>query len=161
MPIPPFEILIDQREKLPFRFERPNTRRPDQLGPTVCHLPTGDYSLRGFEAAPQGISLERKSKADLYSTIGQHRARFIRELERLQQCEYATVIVEASWDDVVLNPPLRSQLNPKSLFASIVAWQIRYQVSWHFCESREFAEILAFKLLERFWKEKTESLASL
>lgn len=148
-----FIISVDQREKLPFTFSRwkPHIQ--------TCHLRTGDYSVAGLESR---VIIERKSKQDLYSTVGQHRKRFERELIRLDEIVSAAgphssccaaVVVESPIDDVMFNPPERSKLNPKSLWASVVAWQVRYRVSWLFCPSRDFAEVFTYRLLERAWKD--------
>jgi len=137
-------VLIDQREKRPFAFNA------FPCMATTTHLPTGDYSVAGLE---DRIAIERKSKTDLYSTVGQHRARFVRELVRLDALPCAVVVVESPLDECIFDPPARSKLNPKSLWASIIAWQVRYRVAWHFCRDREFAQLLTFRLLERAYKD--------
>ncbi|MDE2097140.1 MAG: ERCC4 domain-containing protein, partial [Patescibacteria group bacterium] len=117
-------------------------------------LKSGDYSLLGFE---NRIAIERKSLSDLFSTLGQGRDRFHRELERLAATDYqfAAVVCEADWATVLASPPERSMLRPKTVFRSVIAWQIRYPlVHWWFCPGRAFAEKVTFRLLERFWKEQ-------
>jgi ERCC4-type nuclease len=55
------KIVIDSREQMPYLFiDYPcSTKRRG--------LSTGDYSLEGYE---EEICIERKSKSDLYSSLG-------------------------------------------------------------------------------------------
>jgi ERCC4-type nuclease len=96
-------IVIDTREQLPFDFHGLRADARDQCRPLLVTtergtLKQGDYSLKGHERA---IALERKSLADLFSTIGQERDRFVRELERLDALEVAAVVIEASWEQIL------------------------------------------------------------
>lgn len=98
-----FVVICDTREARPFRFEglfadakdgnRPLLVRTERRG-----LASGDYSLAGYA---DRVAIERKSLADLLSTLGQERERFERELARLDQMEHALVVVEASWHQVL------------------------------------------------------------
>lgn len=151
----PFTILIDQREKAPYFFAglragSKNSYRPLVVPTEFAHLPTGDYSIAGME---ERICIERKSLADLYSTLGSNRERFEREHERMTKFEFAAVVVEASVATVLLNPPNESRLSPKSVYGTYVAWMIRYNVPWLFVEDRRLAEKTTFKLLEKFFHE--------
>ena len=155
--VTPFTVLIDTREQRPFGFASIRSdaytgRRPLLVRTLVRTLDAGDYSLVGFE---RRVSVERKALADLFNTLGQARARFVRELQRLQAAyEFAAVVVEAGWEDILGRPPPRSRLRPKTVFRSVVAWQQRYpRVHWWMCPSREFAEVVTFRVLERFWKD--------
>lgn len=71
-------------------------------------LPTGDYTIQGFETA---IVIERKgSIAEFAGNL--YQARFVRELERLRQFPHAFIVLEFSFDDV-LNFPASSSI-PRS-----------------------------------------------
>lgn len=151
------EIIIDQQEKKPFSFAGCKLTRPTgHKGPpqhtlVVDHLHTGDYSIRGYENV---ISIERKSFNDLYQTLGKERARFVRELERLSKMPFALVVVEAPWEKILGGHP-KSKLNPKTIWHSVIAWRMRYPtVHWEMCMSREVAEKLTFRTLDRFWRDK-------
>lgn len=114
-------------------------------------LKSGDYSLSGYETR---VAVERKSCADLYGTLGGGRDRFERELERLDEYEFAVVMIEASWETILCEPPTRSNLNPKTVLRSVIAWQQRYPtVHWVTAGSRRLAEGMTLRILERFWKE--------
>ncbi len=155
--ISPFVVIVDSREQSPYTFESiyadaRQRRRPVQVQKWVGGLATGDYSISGMESV---VAIERKSLKDLFSTIGQSRARFVRELERLAKIPHAFVIVEAEWSEIFANPPEYSLLKPKTVFRSVLAWQARYpNIHWCFYPGREFAEKATYRILERTWKEK-------
>ena len=153
--VAPFTVLVDGREKAPYRFtglvaDAAQQRRPLIVPTEWAHLETGDYTIRGHEDI---VSVERKSLADLFSTLGQHRDRFEREHQRLAEIRCAAVVVEASWFDVLEMPPERSQLNPKTVWRTAISWSIRYGVPWVMAENRRLAEVYTFRFLEKAWKE--------
>ena len=153
----PVDVIVDSREQLPFAFAGLQSDTRDGGGPLVVTLrrgtiDAGDYSLAGHEAR---VAVERKSLSDLYSTIGQGRERFERELDRLSRLECAAVIVEAEWSTILNDPPRHSQLSPKTVFRSIVAWQQRWRgVHWWMCAGRRHAEVTTFRVLERWWRDE-------
>ena len=136
------KVVIDTREQLPYEFE-------DSI---IRTLQTGDYSLFGYE---DQITVERKTKADAYGTIGKGRTRFIKELERLREIDYSAIVVEASLSNFV-EPPRFSQLNPKSAINSLLAWSIRYGVHIYFADNRIMGNLLTVRILERYWKKLNE-----
>ena len=136
------KVVIDTREQLPYEFEDSITRT----------LQTGDYSLFGYE---DQITVERKTKADAYGTIGKGRTRFIKELERLSEIDYSAIIVEASLSNFV-EPPQFSRLNPKSAINRLLAWSIRYGVHIYFADNRMMGNLLTVRILERYWKKLNE-----
>jgi DNA excision repair protein ERCC-4 len=142
-----FTIIQDTRETLPYTFAciDPSPRVE------VATLATGDYSLKGLT---DKVAVERKSLTDCYSTFGQGRARFQRELERAINFQFFAVVIEADMHTLAKHPPARSRLNPKTVIASIAAWAIRYRVHFWTCPNREFAERYTYRLLERFWKDR-------
>ena len=142
-------IIIDTREQNPYLFSR-IVPKPQIV---IATLKAGDYSLRGYE---DRVAIERKSLVDAYGTFGRGRGRFKAELEKLAKYEFAAVVIEADWHTIIFNPPLRSQFNPKSFFASVVAWQQRYGVHFWTCINREFGEKATYRMLERFWKDANE-----
>lgn len=207
----PFTVAIDTREQMPFGFagivaDAKQRKLPVVVATKRRTLAAGDYSIVGME---DGIAIERKSIADLFSTIGQSRERFVRELERIQDGPYASahVVVEGTWAQVLARGDVvtsllqeiaeaheyvtkvalgrgdgdaaaldtlrrtselvrevygypdtrRSQLNPKTIFRSVVAWRQRYpKIHWEFCWNREWAEAYTYRVLERFWRDRAE-----
>ena len=153
----PFVVSIDQREKHPFTFDGlkadARQRNAPLIVPTVSvHMDSGDYSVHGME---DKVAIERKSKVDLYSTLGQNRDRFEDEHRRLMDYRVAAVVVECSLTECLTEPPERSRLNPKTIFRTGIAWWIRYDVPWFFFESRSLAEVATYRILEKAWKELT------
>lgn len=149
-------IAVDTREQDGFTFTWFDRDLTDGGGPMVVTtarttLKSGDYSIVGFE---DRIAIERKSRQDLFGTIGQGRDRFERELARLNDMRFAAVVVEDTLGHLISSPPVHSHLDPKTVFRSVIAWQQRYtRVHWMFCDSRDWAEAYTLRALERFWRE--------
>lgn len=131
-------IAIDTREQRPYAFP----------GAEVRTLPTGDYSLIGLE---DRVAIERKSKADAYGSLGQGRARFRREWERLAQLDYAAVVIEDTLPGF-LQRPAHSKMNPASAVGTLLAWSVRYRVPVFFAGDRAHAQALTGKLLMMYAK---------
>lgn len=153
-------VKQDTREQVIYTFEGIGWDAQDGGGPdkTITvetvrgTLRSGDYSLLGFESR---VAVERKSLADLYSTLSQGRDRFERELERLAAMECAAVVIEADWPTICAAPPPHTKLAPKTVFRSIIAWTVRYPtIHWIPAGPRRLAEVTTFRLLERFLKEE-------
>jgi len=145
-------IIVDTREQKPYDFS--HISPPPVV--KVATLKAGDYSLKGFE---DQVAIERKSLIDAFGTFGTGRKRFERELERMVTYQFAAVVIEADWDNIVLRPPARSKLEPKTVVASIATWCQRYRVHFWTCPNRAFAEKWTYRLLERFWKDQIERKA--
>ena len=140
-------LLRDWREQKPYQFQ---FVKPSPLIEVVT-LETGDYSVKGHE---NRVTVERKSVTDLFSSVGKDRDRFQKEMERLSNFDYAAVVVEGDWRKCLRDPPLFSQLRPKSLFATVIAWEQRYGVSFWMCPNRNFAERATYRILERFYHDR-------
>jgi len=138
MTTPEFVVAIDTREQRPYRFKRSEVKT----------LPTGDYSIVGLE---DQIAVERKNKADAYASLGQGRARFERELERLAIFDYAAIVVETTLPDFLIAPAF-SQMNPKAAMNSIIAWSVKYRVCVFFAGDRAHGNALTYRLLEKYWR---------
>lgn len=145
-PPPSFVIVVDTREQLPFPF-------PDGVETVRGTLRSGDYSVKGLE---DKVAVERKSLTDLYGSVTRGRERFEREIQRLSELEYAMVVIEASWVDLIRNPPPRTEVKPRSVVATIIAWEHRYGVPFHAYGPRALGARLTFRTLERFWMDAHE-----
>lgn len=152
----PATILVDTREQSPYLFtgflaDASAGGGPLAVPTQTSGLVSGDYSLAGLEEV---VAVERKSLADLFSTIGQGRSRFERELQRLNQMRFAAIVVEAEWSTILTDPPPHTRLTPKTIWRSVICWQQRYtRVHWSFLPSRRHAEVMTLRVLERAWKE--------
>lgn len=148
--IPPkgFTIIVDTREQLPYTFSTFNV-------PVIRHtLKTGDYSVKGMESF---VSIERKSKEDFYSSVSTGRTRFKKCVERLSQLRRAMVVIECSFEDL-LTPPAYSDMNPASVIGTAQAWEIDFQVPFHYINNRYLAEIYVYRALEKFFLRKEKIL---
>jgi len=145
--MPDWIAIVDTREQHAFDLERFGVECVSQK------LDSGDYSIAGYE---RDIAIERKSASDLLGCIGKGRERFVRELTRLADMQYAAVVCESPID-AVLSGEHRSFVSPASVMGSVIAWEQRFGIHWHFCPSRPFAERLTFKILDRFFYETTNA----
>lgn len=140
-------IITDSREQKPYKF-------PKSAKSVTQALDTGDYSLAGYE---DKITIERKSKADAYGSLGSGRSRFKREILRMAKFDYAAVVIEASLEDFLIPPPY-SQLKSKSAINSFISWSVKYGVHIFFAGNRQHGRTLTYRILEKWWKHKKEDV---
>ena len=86
-----YTIIQDTREQKPLFKNNAHTKAETGT------LKTGDYSIKGHT---DKISVERKSLADLFGTLGKGHARFKKELTRSLALEYFAIVVEGSYRDI-------------------------------------------------------------
>ena len=149
----PFQIVIDSNETFPFPFDSIRDRDGNLVSVPTVRRPLylsglADYSIDGMESL---IQIERKAE-DLAPSMSERREIFEGEIRRLSEmCEYAAVIVEHSWADI-LTDDHQHGARAKSISRTVIAWQIAYPgVHWWFCAGRFHAEQVCFRLLEKFW----------
>jgi ERCC4-type nuclease len=134
-PEPPL-ILIDSREQRPFEFDRS----------IRCALPTGDYSISGFA---DRVGIERKSKADAYSSIGHARERFHRAVERLAALDYGAIVIESTLPGFLI-PPAHSQVSPQAALGTYLAWSVRYRLPVFFAGNHDHGQAVTEQLLRHY-----------
>lgn len=144
------EVIIDSREQRPFSFSWVTPVPPITK---IGTLKTGDYSIVGLT---DKIAIERKSRADLEGCCTTSRPRFERELERLSTFLVAVVVVEADYQTLISIPSPFCKITTKSLVGSLTAWKQRYGVHFELCPSRDFAQKITYRHLERFFIDVTE-----
>lgn len=151
--VAPFRIVVDSREQAPYTFEgyRSADGQPLIIPTAEGGLPTGDYSIAGYE---DEVCVERKSIGDLFATLGQRREQFEAEHDRMAGMASACVVIEATWDDIILRPPKQSLLNPKSVFGTAASWLHKYGVPWFTLGHRKAAELWTYTFLKAFHKQK-------
>ena len=141
------KILIDTREQTPYSFKK------YECETEVATLPTGDYSLPGFE---DKISIERKTINDLVGCLkGKERDRFERELAKARHYELFTVLCEFNLSDIA-GGKYQSDMKPHSALQSILAFQVRYNIPFMFCGSRDSGEYVCYWLLQKYIREIKE-----
>lgn len=114
-------ILTDTREQTPLLFANLPTERRT--------LPTGDYSVLGFE---RDFIVERKSVADLVQSTTFERERFERELVRMRGYSFRRLLIVGTLADIEAHR-YRSQANPKAIIGSLFAFEARFDVPVYFC----------------------------
>jgi DNA excision repair protein ERCC-4 len=121
-------LVIDTREQDPLVFTRLESRRGTLL--------TGDYSIAGLENL---FAIERKSIPDLVACcVGANRERFERELHRLRGFRFKRLLVVGREDDIHLGR-YHSSVNPRAIFATLSAFEIRYDVPVVFASTASLA----------------------
>lgn len=144
--MPPFTVVIDTREKLPFAFTGFRT--------VVGTLASGDYSLAGFESR---VSCERKSKVDIWNCCAAERPRFERCLERLAAMERACVVIECDLRELSIRPEHIQRVSPATVVGSCISWSCRYRLPFYWCDSRSYAERVTIRFLAAFLKHVANS----
>jgi DNA excision repair protein ERCC-4 len=140
--------VIDTREQLPLELP---------LRSITDTLPTGDYSVSGFEDL---ICVERKSLPDLVGCMTSGRTRFERELQRMKAYDSRCVVVESSWQKL-RNGEYRSRITPDTATHSVVSWLSRFAVPFLFVDDRESAADAVAYFLYTSTKKHYERLQSI
>jgi len=139
-------ILIDKQEQLP--WFKPG--EDGQARYVLAKLATGDYSLKGFEGR---IAFERKRLLDLFSCVGRERERFERELARLSEMEFAWLVIEANWLEMLQSQDY-TLVHPNAVRQSLAEWEVRFGVRVVFFEKSAWAAAFAKDRLLKFWHSK-------
>lgn len=143
-----FSVAIDNREQLPVLFDKVGSKNFEYLQSVEFKtLKTGDYSLIGLESE---IAIERKSIEDLFLSCGRNRDRFEREFQRMSYYKYAALLIESDFKTIFEDPPGTSNMLPKSVFRTLIAWSQRYNVHIFPCPTRAFMEKTIYILLHRY-----------
>lgn len=117
-------------------------------------LETGDYSaMLDGETFEDEVVIERKANLDeIAGNFTTGRERFEREMIRAKAngIKVFLIIENASWHDIMLHN-YHSQLKPQSLMASLLSWQVRYNITVMFCRQDETAQLLYATLYYWAW----------
>ena len=126
-------------------------------------LNAGDYSAKFLLPDSSWfflpVAIERKYAIDeLCMCYCQQRGRFEREFERaLEAHSKLYLLVEGgSWENVY-SGKYRSQMNPKSLVGSILAWLARYNCQLIFCKKETSGQLIK----DILYREGKEALLKL
>lgn len=157
----PFSIIADTREQLPYDFigyeaDAKYGRRlilPDVVRAT---LSPGDYSIKGLEHV---VRIERKSKEDIFATIGQNRERFAARLAEMNKFPVARVMIEATWEQIILDAPSFTILPGKNVFRQAHAWQMDFpNVHWWNFDGRSNTQEATFRILWQVWERSKREM---
>lgn len=108
-------------------------------------LDTGDYSaMIGDMTLERDVVIEKKNGLDeIAGNFTADRQRFEDEFIRAKSegLKVFLLIENASWSDIFLHN-YRSKLEPKSLIASLLSWQVRFNITIVFCKPSETGQII-------------------
>ena len=145
-------VIMDSRERVHMHL----TSWFDGKGiPYITRaLETGDYSaILNDETFEDEVVIERKANIDeIAGNFTQGRERFEREMIRAKanSIKVFLIIENASWHDILLHN-YHSQLKPQSLMASLLSWQVRYNITIMFCRPEETAQLIHSTLYYWAW----------
>lgn len=109
-------------------------------------LDIGDYSAQigGSLSLERDVVIERKRNLDeICGNLTADRDRFEREFLRAKAAgtKVFLIVENASWTDIYLQN-YRSKLTPKSLSASLMSWQVRFNITVIFCKPEETPRLI-------------------
>jgi len=148
-----FTIIVDQREKHPYKFHR------YPVDTEVLTLQTGDYCIKGdgskisdstFEP---DYAVERKSAPDFLGAITWERDRFENELARADSfSKLMPVVVEKPWQHFE-EEQYHKNVNFNSIDATVECHPETFYMAYFFCRDRTKAEQLAYEFLRRRFQQ--------
>jgi len=156
----PFVVLRDTREQAPWQFSGiVIEKRLWVIQHEVKGLKTGDYTIKGMEEL---LCVERKSASDLVGSITSGNARFRREHERMAEIVlsggFACVVIEGSLSAICeeLDNDDSRRVTGDMVIGAAASWPQKYGVHWYFGGDRRYAELLAFRIMWKFWNHRNE-----
>lgn len=147
-------ILIDQREKKPYQFPAMETE--------TAILNYGDYAVKGmgyYDINPQTgkeeffpeFAVERKSLNDLARSVGTDRKRFEAEIDRAQQANNFSVVIEAAVEDAYRGR-YYSKIHPNAVVGTVNKWPFKYgTLEFEWADSREGGKQETLRLLDKWY----------
>jgi ERCC4-type nuclease len=116
-----------------------------KINHTDRSLDTGDYSAMIDDCTLEHeVIVERKgSLSELAGNLTADRQRFEDEMIRAKAngIKVFLLIEDAEWADII-NHNYRSKLLPKSFSASLLSWQVKYNITLLFCGKRDSGYVI-------------------
>lgn len=144
-------IIKDTREKRGYNFSA--SKNCD--GMVVEKLDFGDYAIKDHLDL---IVVERKSSViELCNNLGVSRDRFERELQRMIDAgvKRKYIVVEDYWSSTTRKQKF-TRMSPNSVFESIIALMVKYDVHFIFAGKRELAQRITRSLLVKAYRHFVE-----
>ena len=136
-------IIIDRREQVKEHITDYFDKQ--KVLYTERSMSVGDYSAMIEDMTLEHtVSIERKANLDeIAGNFTAGRERFENEFLRAKAggTKVFLLIENASWSDILLHN-YQSKLTPQSLIATLLAWQIRYNITIIFCKPSETGQII-------------------
>jgi len=145
-----FTIIVDGREQKDhaYGFE---SYPVDTVRKNLSDMGSeGDYTIEGYE---DRFSVERKSLNDFATCCGATREEhFEPQVQRADKRldAYAVVIEAPKWK--AEKGAYYSNINPNSVTGTAEKWPHKYNVEFHWCDDKYYAEVKTYQLLA-YWKD--------
>ncbi len=158
--IPKPTVIVDTREKTPFKFEWAISH--GQINPLEhVKVDAGDYTIKEI---PNLVVVERKKDVcEIYNNvIGKEKLeRFIREMERMQSYKYKFIVVEDHWESLWDAKKFKfASRNQKwaGLLVMSHLFEIMTKYNVHVLFAGDKAEQLTLKLLVKFYEKEMKNV---
>ena len=159
--LPPPTIIVDTREKTPFKFDLAIKHK--QIAGIISEkVDSGDYTVKEI---PNLVVVERKKDvAELYGNlIGKDKYdRFIREMERMQVYKHKFIVVEDHWESLWdMNNFKFAKRNKKwagyLVLTHLLSIMTKYNI--HIIMAGDKAEQMTLKILTKFYEKEAPNVA--
>jgi ERCC4-type nuclease len=139
-----FTIVVDTRERYPFRFTARNVETERAA------LPAGDYAVRIDDAVVAAV--ERKALDNFSASLSDGTLVF--QMQRLSEFPTAAVVVECRYSDLFK----LEHVNGGWLADVLARLQVRYpEIQVVFADSRKFGEEWTYRFLAAALADATDS----
>jgi len=157
---PPPTVIIDTREKTPFKFQWAIDHK--QIAGTISEkVDAGDYTVKEIKNL---VVVERKADVgELYGNlVGKEKyERFIREMERMQVYKYKFIVVEDHWESLWDPSNFKFAKRNQKWAGYIVMshlFDIMTKYNVHVLFAGDKAEQLTLKLLTKFYEKELKNV---
>lgn len=160
-----FMVIVDTREQETFRASEryealgvPYYRQTLNYGDYTYNIKLDGKDLYSTEERINGLCVvERKQNLDeLAACFTRSRKRFEREFERASDNNAKVyLLIENASLDMLMAGQYRSRFNPKAFLASLMAFEVRYNITTLFCEAKNSGKLIK-EVLYRDIKERLE-----
>lgn len=136
------EIIIDQRERYPYKFTNALTKREN--------LPVGDYALIKDKKI---IAVAEKKTMDNFLHEIRGYDIFKSSLEELKQYKYKAVIFDSPYSDFI-NPKKNLFYRPSYIADILADLYVNFpEIQFMFFENRKLANEWLYRWFKRIWKD--------
>jgi ERCC4-type nuclease len=136
-------VVIDTREQVNAHITK--YLESKKIPYITRKLNTGDYSaMIGNSTLEYSVVIEKKNGLDeIAGNFTVDRQRFEDEFMRAKAegLKVFLLIENATWSDIFLHN-YRSKLKPQSLMASMLSWQVRFNITIIFCKPSETGQLI-------------------
>ena len=105
-------------------------------------LDVGDYGVIFEDGYEVPLYYERKSKGDLFGTLGRGYERFRKEIKRAKDNKHKLVLlIEGNYASIKKGHP-RSMISGEQILHTLHTLQHKYDLDWHIIDRKFMAEFI-------------------